>query len=137
MTAPQDFDRTNIESEIMNNFNELKKRLGDLKKEVQSETDNTKKQQKESEIHQLENDLNEIQAQIDSLSTLQDQELQALKVKLQDYLQVKQDTQGETTDLLRERNVTPTTYELLKNSETCTRLLNIIESNPREFRKLP
>ena len=137
MTAPQDFDRTNIESEIRNNFNELKKRLDDLKKEVQSETDNSKKQQKESKIQQLENDLNEIQTQIDRLSTLQDQELQALKTKLQDCLQVKQDTQGETTDLLRERNVTPTTYELLKNSETCTRLLNIIESNPKEFKKLP
>jgi hypothetical protein len=38
---------------------------------------------------------------------------------------------------LGEKNKTPTTYELIKDSETCNRLLTVISSNPKEFENLP
>jgi hypothetical protein len=42
----------------------------------------------------------------------------------------------ESLDKQNEKSVTPTTYELLKDSETYNRLLNIISSNPSKFKKL-
>ncbi len=74
---------------------------------------------------------------IDRLSSLQEQDLQSLKTRIEEYMQVKQDTQTETADLLRGKVPTPTTYEILKDSDTYARLLNIIKSNPNEFIRLP
>lgn len=125
------------EEQIKNGFSELQKKLEMLKSEIQSEKDETKKQEKETEILKMENDLSEMKALIDELSSLQEQDLQSLKTRLEQYSQVKQDVQGETTELLNQKMSTPTTYELLKDSETCNRLLNIISSNPKEFSNLP
>lgn len=126
-------EKTRIENEIKRNFDELKKRLEELKSEVTSEMDETKKQQKQEEIQKIESDL----ALIDRISSLQEQELLALKTRVEEYSRLRQQTQWETTELLREKTPTPTTYELLKDSNTCSRLLNIISSNPKEFEKLP
>jgi hypothetical protein len=50
------------------------------------------------------------------------------------------DLAGETQELAeknQEAHPVPTTYELLKDSETCSRLLNIISTNPKEFKNVP
>jgi hypothetical protein len=99
--------------------------------------DETEKQKKQAEIQKLEKELFEIKGLIDRLSSLQDQELQSLKTRLEQYVQVKQDVRVETADLLKQKTLTPTTYELLKDSETCSRLVTIISSNPKEFQKIP
>jgi len=125
------------EDKIKNSFSELQKKLDDLKSNIQSETDESKKQKKQAEIQKMENDLSEMKALIDKLSSLQEQDLQSLKNRIEQYSQVKQDVQGEATELLNQKMSTPTTYELLKDSETRNKLLNIISSNPKEFSNLP
>ena len=125
------------EEQIKNSFSELQKKLDDLKSDIQRETDDSKKQEKQAEIQKMEKDLSEMKTLIDKLSLLQEQDLQSLKTRLEQYSQVKQDVQGETTEKQKKKMSTPTTYELLKDSETCNRLLNIISSNPKEFSNLP
>ena len=136
-TSQQQTQRTEIENQIKNDFSELQNKLANLKSEIQSETDQTKKQEKEDEIKKMEEDLNKMKEDIDKLSSLQDEALQSLKDRLEQYKQVRQDVQWETAELLGAKNQTPTTYELLKDSGTCRRLLTIISSNPNEFAKIP
>ena len=118
------------EEQIKNSFSELQKKLDDLKSDIQRETDDSKKQEKQAEIQKMEKDLSEMKTLIDKLSLLQEQDLQSLKTRLEQYSQIKQNVQWETTELLNQKMTTPTTYELLKNSETYSKLHNIIESNP-------
>ena len=73
-----------IETQIKNDFSELQKNLENLKSEVQSETDESKKQEKNNEIQKLEKDLSDIKTQIDTLSSLQEADLQSLKTKLEE-----------------------------------------------------
>ena len=145
MTISQS-QRTELENQIKNDFSQLQKKLSGLKSEIQIETDETKKQEKQSEIQKLEKELAEIKTLIDRLSSLQEQELQSLKTRIEQSSQIKQDTQSETADLLKEKVPTPTTYELLKDSATIKGiewdanhpwLLKIIESNPKDFDKVP
>jgi predicted nuclease with TOPRIM domain len=82
-------EKTRIENEIKSNFDELKKRLEELKSEVTSERDETKKQQKQEEIQKIESDL----ALIDRISSLQEQELLALKTRVEEYSRLRQQTQ--------------------------------------------
>ena len=136
-TSQAQTQRTELENQIKNDFSELQKKLGTLKSEIQIETDETKKQEKEAEIQKMESDLAEMKDLIDKLSFLQNEDLQSLKTKLEQYNQVRQDVQWKTTELLGEKNQTPTTYELLKGSQTYNRLLTVISSNPKEFANLP
>lgn len=129
--------RQQIETQINNDFVELQKKLNDLKTEVQSESDTSKKQEKQQTIQEMETELASIQSLIDTLSSLQEQDLQSLKERLEQTKQLYNETRWETADLLNERWTTPTTYELLKDSETYNRLITIISSNPKEFKKLP
>lgn len=130
-------EKTRIENEIKNNFSELQKKLADLQNEITNESDATKKQEKQAEIDKMEKDLKDMKSLIDRLSSLQEQDLQSLKTRLEQYLQVRQDVQWETADLLRGKVSTPTTYEIIKDSDTYNGLRNIIESNPNEFINLP
>ena len=136
-TSHDQIQRTELENQIKNDFSELQKKLETLKSGIQSETDQTKKQEKETEIQKMEEDLANMKEQIDKLSSLQDEALQSLKDRLEQYKQVRQDVQRQTTELLGEKNQTPTTYELIKDSETYNRLLTVISSNPKEFVNLP
>jgi DNA repair exonuclease SbcCD ATPase subunit len=130
-------EKARIENEIKNNFSELQKKLSDLQNEITNESDTTKKQEKQAEFDKMKSELDEMKKLIDRLSSLQEQDLQSLKTRIEEYMQVKQDTQTETADLLRGKVPTPTTYEILKDSDTYARLLNIIKSNPNEFIRLP
>jgi len=129
-------NRTEIESQIRNDFSELKKRLDSLKSEIKIESDESKKQNKQAEIDKMEKDLAEMKSLIDRLSLLQYQDLQSLKTRLEQYSQVRQNVHVETSDLLKEKTQTPTTCELLKDSVTYNKLLEVISSNPKEFEKL-
>lgn len=126
-----------IEKRIQNDFSELQKKLEDLKNDVSNEHDENKKTEKQAEFNKMKHDLDTMKEKIDRLSSLQEQELLSLKTKLEEYSKVKQDVKGETADLLGEKTQTPTTYELLKDSETYNRLRTIISSNPKEFANLP
>lgn len=130
-------EKKQIETQIQNDFSELQKKLENLKSEVQSETDESKKQEKNDEIQKLEKDLSDIKTQIDILSSLQEADLQSLKTKLEETKKAYQEYKWEATDLQKERTPVPTTYELLKDSETYNKLLNIISSNPDKFKNLP
>jgi DNA repair exonuclease SbcCD ATPase subunit len=125
------------EEQIKNNFSELQKKLADLKNEVQSESDDSKKQEKSEEIQKLEKELSEMKTLVDTLSSLQEADLQSLKTKLESTKKAYQEFSLEVVDLQNEKTSTPTTYELLKDSETCNRLRSIIESNPNEFKNVP
>jgi len=135
-TSQAQTQRTELENQIKNDFSELQKKLGTLKSEIQTETDQTKKQEKEVEIQKMEKDLANMEEQIDKLSSLQDEALQSLKDRLEQYKQVRQYVQWKTIELLGEKNQTPTTYELIKDSETYNRLLTVISSNPKKFANL-
>ena len=130
-------ERQQFETQIQKDFSDLQKNLEGLKTEVQSETDTTKKQEKQDTIQQMENELYDIKRLIDTLSSLQEEELNSLKTRIEQTKQLYDETRWETADLLNERAATPTTYELLKDSETYNRLLNIISSNPDKFKSLP
>ena len=125
------------EEQIKNNFSELQKKLEDLKNEVQTESDDSKKQEKNEEIQKLEKELSEMKSLIDTLSSLQEADLLSLKTKLESTKKTYQEYRWEVTDLQNEKTPTPTTCELLKNSETYNKLLNVISSNPQEFKNLP
>ena len=129
--------RQQIETEIQSTFSELQKKLEELQNEVKNESDDSKKQEKQQTIQQMESELSSMKTLIDTLSSLQEQDLQSLKNKLEQTKKLYKETKWETTDLLNERWRTPTTYELLKNSETYNRLITIISSNPKEFKKIP
>ena len=127
--------------QIKTDFSELQERLEDLRSEVQNETDETKKQEKNEEIQNLESELSGMKTLIDKLKDLQEQDLNSLKTRLQSLKNLNQKVGWETADLASEVKEwvgsVPTTYELLKDSETCNRLINIISSNPKEFSNLP
>lgn len=129
--------RTEIVNQIRNDFSELQEKLSKLKTEASNENNEDIKKQKQAEIDKMQSDLEDIKNKIDMIQSLQDEELQSLKDRLEQYNQVKQDVQWEVVDLQNEKVQTPTTYELLKDSETCNRLLNIISSNPKEFNNIP
>ena len=124
------------EEQIKNSFSELQKKLESLKKEVQTESDETKKHGREAEIQKMEKELSEMKALIDTLSSLQEADLQSLKTRLESTKKAYQEYGWEVADLQNEKVSTPTTCELLKGSETYNRLLNIISSNPDSFKKL-
>lgn len=125
------------EEQIKNNFSELQKKLEDLKNEVLTENDESKKQEKNEEIQRLEKELSEMKTLIDTLSSLEKQDLESLKTRLESAKNTIQKSKWEMVDLQNEKSPTPKTYELLKNSETYNRLLNIISSNPKEFKNVP
>ncbi len=129
--------RQQIEAQIQNDFAELQKTLENLKKEVQLESDEAKKQEKNEEINRLESEAAELKTKIDTLVDLNEQDLQSLKTRLGSFKDTINESNWEKTELLNEKFSTPTTYELLKDSETCNKLLNIIASNPNEFKNLP
>ena len=124
------------EEQIRNNFSELQKKLEELKNEVKTETDDLKKQEKDDEIKRLEKEASEMKALIDTLSSLQEQALESLKRRLESFKNSIQSFRWEVADLQNKRTETPTTCELLKNSETYNRLLNIISTNPDKFKNL-
>ena len=129
--------RQQIENQIQTDFSELQKKLDDLKNEVQSEADDSVKQEKNEEIQNLESELSEVKVLIDKLKDLHEQDLESLKTRLESFKTATQDFKWEVVDLQNEKSPTPSTYELLKDSETYHRLLNIISSNPKEFKNLP
>lgn len=124
------------EEQIKNSFSELQKKLEELRHEVQTETDDLKKQEKDDEIKRLAKEASELKALIDTLSSLQEQDLESLKTRLESFKTSIQGFRWEIADLQSEKTPTPTTCELLKNSGTYNRLLNIIASNPDKFKKL-
>ena len=134
MTSEQ---RQQIETQIHNTFSELQKRLEELQNEVKNESDENKKQEKQQTIQEMENELSSMKTLIETLSSLQEEDLQSLKDRIEKTKQLYNETRWETTDLLNEKSKTPTTCELLKNSETYNRLLNIVSSNPDKFKDLP
>ena len=129
--------RQQIEAQIKNDFAEIQKKLEDLKTEVQSESDDIKKQEKIEEIQRLGNEAAEMKTLIETLSTLQEQDLESLKTRLESFRTAIQNFKWEVVELQNEKLPTPTTYELLKDSETCNRLSTIISSNPNEFKNIP
>lgn len=129
--------RQQIENQIKNDFVELQKKLVDLKAEIQNETDEAKKQEKSEEIKNLESEAEELKIKIDALVDLHEQDLQSLKTRLESFKAAIQNFKWEVIDLQNEKSPTPTTYELLKDSETCNRLRTIISSNPNEFKNIP
>ena len=139
--------RQQIETQIQNDFAVLQKKLTDLKDEVKTENDSSKKQEKTEEIQKLEKELSEMKTLIDTLSSLQEADLQSLKTRLESTKKACQEFSWEVSDLQNEvmesvdkqneKIPTPSTYELLKDSETSKRLLTIISSNPDKFKNLP
>ncbi|MBQ5945043.1 hypothetical protein IJL65_01205 [bacterium] len=85
-------ERQQIENQIQNDFAELQKKLEDLKDEIQTESDESKKQEKQAEIDKMEQDLADMKIKIDTLSSLQEQDLQLLKDRLEEYGKAKQET---------------------------------------------
>ncbi len=129
--------RQQVEAQIQSDFSKLQKKLEELQNEIKNENDESKKQEKQAEFDKMKLELNDMKNLIDKLSSLQEQDLQSLKTRLEQYSQIRQQTQWEVADLQNEKTPTPTTYELLKDSQTSIRLRSIIESNPNEFRNIP
>lgn len=130
--------RTEIENQLKNNFSELQKQLVNLKNEVALETDNAKKQEKNEKVQRLEEQLTRIKENyVDIITSLNSEKLQSLRELLENIETTIQSFRWEVVDLQNEKFPTPSTYELLKDSETRSKLLYIISANPNEFKNLP
>lgn len=134
------------EKKIKDRFSELQSKLLDLKKEIEWETDIEKRQEKEKEIANLGKVAEELELKIKNLESLQQEELDNLKDRLQDYAKSIESFRWEIADLLNDKSEVPTTYDLLKDSATIKWfewdpdhpwLLKIIETNPEEFKDVP
>ena len=149
MTPEEQQKKKELEQQISVEFSQLQQNLWDLKKNVEIETDETKKQENSKKIKEMEAELSEIKVwkeRLERLTSLQEQDLQSLKTRLESLKNTIKSFRWEIVDLQNqvresldkqnEKSVTPTTYELLKDSETYNRLLNIISSNPSKFKKL-
>ena len=133
------------EQEIKDKFSELQNKLSDLKQEVQKETDVDKKREKEDKITELEQEAKELELIIKDLESLQQEALDSLKDRLQDYAQSIEGFKWEVVDLFNEiKGIS--TYDLLRDSPTIKWfewdpdhpwLLKIIETNPNEFKDVP
>jgi len=78
--------------QIMKDFNDLQEKLAALKTEVESESDDSKKQDKQQTIQQMESELSSMKTLIDTLSSLQEQDLQSLKNKLEQTKKLYKET---------------------------------------------
>ena len=140
MTPEEQQKKTELEKQIDEEFSQLQQDLWNLKKEVETETDETKREEKDKKIKEMEAELSEINVwkeRVERMTSLQEQELLSLKTRLESLRNAIQSFRWEVADLQREKTPTPTTCELLKWSETSQRLLTIISSNPKEFKKIP
>jgi hypothetical protein len=72
--------------------------------------------------------------QIEAQVTNDSAEVQEMEYEELLAFKTTMESKKDTLDLVK---VTPTTYEILKDSKTYDRLINIISSNPNEFKKLP
>ena len=139
--------RQQIETQIKNDFSELQKKLGELQNEIKNESDENKKKEKQAEYRKLLEELKVIEQDMRNIESRNEEEVLALKNTLELTKKTYQEIQWELADLVEETQEsvekksdklpTLTTYELLKDSETCSRLLNIISSNPDSFKDLP
>jgi len=129
--------RQELEKQMQDDFGKIQQDLASLKNELSQESDETKKQEKEENIKQLESSLNDIQTLIEKIKELNDEDLQSLKEKINSTLNLTKETRWDVESLAQTRELTPTTYELLKDSETCNRLRDIIAQNPNEFKTVP
>lgn len=128
--------RQQVETQIQNDFSELQKKLEELQNEVKKESDENKKQEKQAEYQKLLEELKLIEQDMKNIKSRNEEEVLALKTRLESTKKAYQEYRWEVADLQNEKAPTPTTYELLKGSETYNRLLNIISSNPDSFKKL-
>jgi peptidoglycan hydrolase CwlO-like protein len=83
--------RKQIETQIQNEFAEIQKTLENLKNEVQLESDEAKKQEKNEEINRLESEAAELKTKIDTLKSLNEQDLESLKTRLESFKTTIQD----------------------------------------------
>lgn len=131
-----------LENQIKETFQKEKESLAELKKTILSETDETKKQQKLQEIQRLQTEIDSLQKVIDTLSSLSEAEINSLKEKVESINSQINSVKWELWDLKwqieSQESVkkTPTTYEILKDSETSQRILKIIADHPREFKNV-
>jgi archaellum component FlaC len=77
--------RQQIEIQIQNDFAEIQKTLENLKNEVQLESDEAKKQEKNEEIKRLGSEAAELKTKIDTLKSLNEQDLESLKTRLESF----------------------------------------------------
>ena len=139
MTPEEQQKKVELEQQINEEFSQLQQDLWNLKKNIQLETDATKKEEQNKKIKEMEAELSEINVwkeRIERMTSLQEQELLSLKTRLESLRNAIQSFRWEVADLQNEKTPTPTTCELLKNSETYNRLFNIISSNPDKFKNL-
>lgn len=144
MTPEDQQKKTELEQEIAQEFSQTQKDLELLLKEYE-----IKKQEKDNEIEEKNDEIQEIKQEFDSIkkekirletmTSLQEAELNALKNRLESLKDTVQTIKAEITDLWNEKTKVLTTYELLKdsNSHTYISLINIISTNPKEFKDVP
>ena len=140
MTPEEQQKKTELEQKINEEFSQLQQNLWDLKSDIQTETDENKKQEKNKKVQEIESEVSDIKVwkeRLERMTSLQEQELLSLKERIESLKSTIQNIRWEVADLQNEKSPTPTTYELLKNSETYKGLLNIISSNPDKFKNLP
>ncbi len=139
MTPEEQQKKTELEQKINEEFSQLQQNLWDLKSDIQTETDENKKQEKNKKVQEIESEVSDIKVwkeRLERMTSLQEQELLSLKERIESLKSTIQNIRWEVADLQNEKSPTPTTYELLKNSETYKKLLEAIESNPEKFKNL-
>ena len=135
--------REQIEENIKNDFENEKKELDFLRSQILNELDEVKKEELSKEIEDRELELKWMEDLINKLKELQEDELNSLREKLE-WIKDRGDLDTRSIVELKESvenpdaiHEVPTTYEMLRDSDTCEGLLNVIKSNPLEFKDVP
>jgi hypothetical protein len=85
--------RQQIETQIKSDFSELQKKLEELQNEVKNEGDEKKKHEKQAEYQKLLEELKVIEQDMKNIESRNEEEVLALKNKLESTKKTYQETQ--------------------------------------------
>ena len=135
---PQDLhNKQELEKQFRKDFDGVRKKLQDLQNEVQTETNTSKKEEKNKKLQELLNDARDLWRLLNRFSDLNEEDLKSVKTRLDSLKATVYEFTTEISEYKQEKINTPTTYLLLKDSETYNRLIKIISSYPDKFKDLP
>jgi hypothetical protein len=127
-------NRQETENQLRKDFDEILNEIKELSKKV---TEGSKEEEKKR-LEEAKEEALKIKEELNNKSGLKEEQLIQIGTRI-DKLRnsfLKQ-VKRKTAEILTKRYPTPTTYELLKNSETCEKLKQIILLNPKEFSHIP
>jgi len=122
---------------LRDDISKIESELASLKVDCGKEKDEAEKKNKDEKIQNIEKEIREVKGILDNTSSLDEETYNSLKIRVDSIQNLYKQVKSKMHEILDQRYPTPTTYELLKHSETYERLKQIILLNPKEFSSIP